>query len=407
MSKPQKEKTQRTSFVGRVDRELKRLEGTDPAVAAVVVMGSAPATIDRMVKSVAPEVDAFLFLDTRSKPDATARSASDAAMAVGRRATFRSFEWCNDFSAARNAALKEAAAMWPRAWLLIVDTDEWMTFPAKPDAEVVGKPSGILERAVRMAKAEQDAFLVRHARGGYTQPRLVRASAVTAGTAFFGGRTHEAMTYSFGTATVLEGVRFHDEPKSRDAALMKFERDLVILKEEVAREPLVQRHRYYLAQTYDSLSRIVTSEAERRIYRTNARINYRRAAKMDGWAEEGAWAAYQAALLAPDRVSAIAYAMVGLRRFPIAELAWLIGYESYYLGEFAPALSWAQMAIALGHTNEATRERRGFREPEMLFHKPIDLAAFAADKLGKTELAQRYRAGAEEARARWAKETGQ
>lgn len=75
--------------------------------------------IDRCLSSVRDCVDEILVLDTGSTDDTIER-----ARAYGARVEH--FTWCDDFAAARNAAL----AMIQTDWVLVLDADEWLL----PDA---------------------------------------------------------------------------------------------------------------------------------------------------------------------------------------------------------------------------------------------------------------------------------
>ncbi|WP_240700048.1 glycosyltransferase family 2 protein [Sphingomonas gei] len=71
--------------------------------------------IARCLDSVRGHVDAMIVLDTGSTDDTVA-----IAEACG--ATVHHFDWCDDFAAARNAALDYSDA----DWNLILDADEWL-----------------------------------------------------------------------------------------------------------------------------------------------------------------------------------------------------------------------------------------------------------------------------------------
>ncbi|MDO9074874.1 MAG: glycosyltransferase family 2 protein [Rubrivivax sp.] len=81
---------------------------------SVIARDEAPR-IGRLLASVAPWVDTMLVLDTGSRDD---------TVAIARRhgARVEHFPWCDDFAAARNAALEFAAA----DWHLVLDADEWL-----------------------------------------------------------------------------------------------------------------------------------------------------------------------------------------------------------------------------------------------------------------------------------------
>ena len=82
----------------------------------VVIARDEAPRIARLLTSVKPWVDEMLVLDTGSV-DNTAAVAQRCGARVAH------FTWCDDFAAARNAALDAAAA----DWHLVLDADEWLT----------------------------------------------------------------------------------------------------------------------------------------------------------------------------------------------------------------------------------------------------------------------------------------
>jgi tetratricopeptide (TPR) repeat protein len=85
------------------------------SVALVVIARDEAASLPRLLASAAPFVDRMLVLDTGSRDD-TVAVAREAGAQVGH------FEWCDDFAAARNAALDLAGA----DWHVVLDADEWL-----------------------------------------------------------------------------------------------------------------------------------------------------------------------------------------------------------------------------------------------------------------------------------------
>jgi tetratricopeptide (TPR) repeat protein len=86
-----------------------------PRLALVMIARNEARCIARCLDSVRPHVDAMIVLDTGSTDDTVA-----IARACG--ATVHHFGWCDDFAAARNAALDRSDA----DWNLILDADEWL-----------------------------------------------------------------------------------------------------------------------------------------------------------------------------------------------------------------------------------------------------------------------------------------
>jgi glycosyltransferase involved in cell wall biosynthesis len=84
-------------------------------VALVMIARNEAPRLVRALASARNHVDELVVLDTGST-DATVTLARSAGARVGR------FAWCDDFSAARNAALELADA----DWNVVVDADEWL-----------------------------------------------------------------------------------------------------------------------------------------------------------------------------------------------------------------------------------------------------------------------------------------
>lgn len=87
----------------------------DASLTLVVIARDEAPRIQRLLRSVAPFVEAMHVLDTGSS-DATPALAAACGAVVHHR------PWPEDFSAARNAALDLAAA----DWHLVLDADEWL-----------------------------------------------------------------------------------------------------------------------------------------------------------------------------------------------------------------------------------------------------------------------------------------
>jgi len=94
-----------------------------PRLALVMIARNEARCIARCLDSARPHVDAMIVLDTGSTDDTVA-----IAEACG--ATVHHFIWCDDFAAARNAALGYSDA----DWNLVVDADEWL----EGDASILG-----------------------------------------------------------------------------------------------------------------------------------------------------------------------------------------------------------------------------------------------------------------------------
>lgn len=95
-------------------------------VVATVLLGpGAEKHVQAAIQSAMPHVDAFVFVDSGG-----GESAVTAALAVGRARPFclTTFDWCEDYAAARNFALDKAQE-YGADWALTVDPDERIELP--------------------------------------------------------------------------------------------------------------------------------------------------------------------------------------------------------------------------------------------------------------------------------------
>lgn len=86
-----------------------------PTLALVLIARDEAACIARCLQSVRPWVDAMVVLDTGSCDETV-------AIAQAQGAQVHHAPWCDDFAAARNAALDHSSA----DWNLVLDADEWL-----------------------------------------------------------------------------------------------------------------------------------------------------------------------------------------------------------------------------------------------------------------------------------------
>ena len=89
------------------------ISSTAPSLALCLIARDEEAFIEGCLRSAAEVVDELVVLDTGS-------SDTTRAIAATHGASVYRFEWCDDFAAARNAALAHVTA----DWVLILDADE-------------------------------------------------------------------------------------------------------------------------------------------------------------------------------------------------------------------------------------------------------------------------------------------
>ena len=99
------------------------------------------------------------------------------------------------------------------------------------------------------------------------------------------GKTHEALVCAAPFhRSVLTDCVFWEETKTETAYDQKLRRDLEILRDETARQPLDPRWWYYLGQTCEGLKEY-----------SKAIASFDRCIRLDGWSAESGWACYTAA----------------------------------------------------------------------------------------------------------------
>jgi len=115
------------------------------ALALVMIVRDEARSLARCLESARAWVDEIVVVDTGS---------SDATPEIARRlgARVATFDWCDDFSAARNAALALAEA----PWRLVLDADEWITAGADSLGALRGAGPDFVGQ-VRVVSAFDDA----------------------------------------------------------------------------------------------------------------------------------------------------------------------------------------------------------------------------------------------------------
>lgn len=221
------------------------------SLSAVLIVKNEAAHIERCLRSVAPIVDEVVLVDTGST-DGTI----EIAQSLGLNLKLGEFEWCDDFSAARNAALELATC----DWALWIDADE--------ELEASGQ-SEILQALIRPQFGGYFISIVNYTgeegdNSTYTHSAM-RLFQRLPGVAFE-GRIHEQVvdTYvnrrmpncNLATATLLHyGYR-----PSEMQAKGKFERFLTLLQDEVRINPGDAFQWFNLANAYTVTGMLAEAE---------------------------------------------------------------------------------------------------------------------------------------------------
>ncbi|WP_271009974.1 glycosyltransferase [Paucibacter sp. B51] len=186
-------------------------------VCLVVIARDEAATIGRLLDSVRPWVDEMLVLDTGSS-DATPALAQAAGARV------QHFAWCDDFSAARNAAL-DAAQAGGADWHLVLDADEWL---------IAGGPA---LQALRHQAPDHVASieLVDHFHDGAQREAHARLSRVLPAAVRYAGRIHEQPQHQLPLRALA--VQIGHDGYLPDRLQAKRGRNEALLRQELQQRP--------------------------------------------------------------------------------------------------------------------------------------------------------------------------
>ncbi|TWT83786.1 Tetratricopeptide repeat protein [Planctomycetes bacterium CA13] len=331
---------------------------TPSKIVATMLSGNSEKFVADAVKSASDWVDEICLIDTGIS-DATVERVKQAA---GEKFSLSQFAWCNDFAAARNAALEIAAAHGAQ-WAMTLDTDERVEF------------DGIASKSELVATLNSEervqAWMVASRDGRYQKERFIRLPA----TVRWQGATHEALVgCNEPERQTLLGCQFWETSKSKQGFREKLSRDLEILSQQTTADPLNARWWYYLGQTHEGLGQDAAAiEA------------YDRCIRLDGWPDESAWACYTAARCLTqlkEYRDAEEYCVLGMTRKPtVPELPWLAGWCCHQRGSYRDAILWCRLAAELGKKKERSHAA-AFRHVPAWYEAPYDVLRFAYRELG-------------------------
>lgn len=259
--------------------------------------------------------------------------------------------WCNDYGAARNAALV-AAEDHGASWSCMVDTDERVICP---DPQAFRAWLDALPDHIVVALAHS-------ADGSHTRERFFRHPCSTR----FVGRTHEMfgpVTEDKQAIVPRELLAWTELPKSPEQLRAKFLRDVDMLREEIREHPENGAAHYYLGSTLQALGQ-----------HEEAIEHFRAHNRVSTWEEGRAWSCFKAAecylvLGQPYRV--LECAAQGLvHDAGIAELYWIASIACLQRGWTGQAKHWAECAKVHKQGSEAEIRRRGFRDVRGLTFGP-------------------------------------
>ncbi len=195
----------------------------EPKISLVMIVKNEEAVLARCLESVQDIVDEIVVVDTGS---------TDCTVEIAKQfnASIYEFEWCNDFSAARNFALSKATG----EWRLILDADEYIMAGTKEELLDAIK-MGTVGQILRFDAFEKDGEI------NYSKNYISRLMYKGIG---YVGKIHEQVDSNLPRVRIPLEVG-HDGYLHED----KSERNLAILYEAIEEAPEDSYMLYQLAHT--------------------------------------------------------------------------------------------------------------------------------------------------------------
>lgn len=302
-----------------------------PFVVSTTISGNSAKVIRNALVSVVRHVDLCLLIDT----GITDNTIEMAKQIAGDKLRVFPFQWVDDFSAARNFALKCAESTGAQ-WAITVDSDEQIQI------------DGIL-KAILKSYSHFNVLMAQNSSRSYTKDRIFRIPAI--------GKweypTHEL--YYGGAKHILKEVTFSEVNKTPEDYSKKLKRDLNILANHISLNDTDARSHFYLGQTYAE-----SGQGE------NAVKEYKRCAELSTWDEEKGTALFRAGFelrKLKKYNEAIELCSWGQTIAPfMADLPWLISRCYTDTGDIRKAHIWD--AITKTVIQQDTTSRVGFKHME-------------------------------------------
>lgn len=207
-----------------------------PRISAAMIVRDEERFLDGCLRSLAGVVDEIVVVDTGSR-DASARIAESHGARVSE------FRWCDDFSAARNAALERATG----DWILYIDADERVVEGDRSTLEPFLGDPGVAALTVRFRSSA--------AVSRYREHRLFRNRPEVR----FRGVIHETHLPDLWAFCAREGLRLEHSQLAIDHLgyegdlERKHRRNLPLLQARLAREPNHVYSWWHLGATFHGL----------------------------------------------------------------------------------------------------------------------------------------------------------
>jgi len=186
-----------------------------PFVSLCMIVKNESANLPRCLQSAKSFVDEIIVVDTGSQDDTVAIASQFGAKVY-------TFEWCNDFSAARNVSLAQATG----EWILVLDADEELIAQSRLTPDQINSSPDILAYRVQWTNAN-----VKESLTPLYPTRLFRNLPELR----YISRFHEQIVYqekpfTHHQAEYLQGFKILHYGNGEDVLARKYQRNISILE---------------------------------------------------------------------------------------------------------------------------------------------------------------------------------
>ena len=210
-------------------------EGDRPTLALCMIVRNEADNLREGIAPIRNGFDEIVIVDTGSDDDTVA-----VAHELG--ATVASFEWCDDFSAARNVSLSHATA----DWILWLDGDDRI------------EPEALAQLRQTLSRGQSQAYVLRLVVTGDSPVSCMQVRVVPNVPGLqFEGRVHEQLAYSverLGLPIVpLDIAIVHEGYEDADTLVAKKRRNHGLLLKQLEEQPDDVLTRFYLIRSHRDL----------------------------------------------------------------------------------------------------------------------------------------------------------
>ena len=237
MKKKNKKNKNRHSQVKNVHLHIQTPD--TPTLSVCMIVKNEEENLPRVLSSIQGLADEIIVVDTGS----TDRTV-EIARSFGAKVYF--FEWCDDFSAARNESLRHATC----DYIMWLDGDDEVP---KPEHEII-------KRDLLLKRGNAFYLHLKNSMNGVEDISLQLRIFPNKKGIRFSGRVHEQIIRAVAMAgikiSISEATIIHHGYYSNEEVLKKLNRNIKILREELEKDPDNNNTMFFIARTLRGLNKI-------------------------------------------------------------------------------------------------------------------------------------------------------